>query len=626
MDIFADDPDFDQAQIAAALAASAFDARAAIQEENELAEALHASRHLIARAAPGRAHGGARDARDGHAHGGDRGARNVRDGHAHGGDRGVRVAAARAGSAIATPARAPTRALTHPVDSKYLGLLVGTDWTEMNAMKATVPGGDLRITGPRGGAQYIEIAADTDEAAAELEALVLSRYETIVDCSRSFSVSKSSVGLLFGKESVHKRVLEEKHIGCKIVATPSTASLDTTLLTIVGTSAAAVDALTVDITVRLSTIDPAFTVPDRHRKYAVHARAAARPHGGGAVAGGAAAAPDAGTPPWERAELPANVSHEPPRRSRLRHVIIDHSNTWLCGQRFGPEKKDMHGDLQVTVPALAQVLEWGESAAGTLNRRPDPLPANVAGLTAVQGNALRLACGSSPPKEKTPGKVSWIWTQYEKVGYATNVIPRVDGKERAVDSLCHGPALQLITDVSALPPAKRGEHTLVIATGDGGRHDNMTSFPRAVWAAAIVGMRVEVWGWAGTHGGFSGTFRKIADRFADGRVTLHSFEPYRFRVQHRWVPRAPTGTPALATGGRHAGGAAAAAAPATVDESDDEDSGACCICLAKSSNTALIPCGHKAMCDTCTPDAVARVGDKCPVCAKAVTGTLRVFD
>ena len=586
---------FDEAQIAAALAASSFDAREALREEAELTAALDASRLLIAHAASGRASSG--------------GTRNARDGRAA------------VGRAVV---------LKHPVDSRYLGVLVGNDWREMNAMKATVPGSDLRITGPRGDAQFIEISADTHEAAKDLEELVLSRYETIKECSRSFSVSTSSVGLLFGRERVHKKLFEAKHEGCKIVATP-TATLGMTRLTVVGTSTSEVDTLTVEITVKLSTIDPAFVAPEHHRKHALHARTV--PHGGsalaynaagGAAAGGAAAARDADLPPWERTELPANVSHEPPRKSKFRHVIIDHSNTWLCGQRFGPEKKDMHCDLQITVPALTQVLELGESAAGTLNRRPDPPTTNVTTLTAVQGNVLRLACGSSPPKEKSPGKVSWTWQQYEKIGYCTNVIPRVDGKEKAVDSLCHGPALQLITDVAALPPHKRGEHTLVIATGDGGRNDNMTSFPRAVWAAAIVGMRVEVWGWHGTHGGFSGNFRRIVDRFADGRVTLHSFEPYRFRVQHRWVPRAPsalTGIP-----GRKAGGAVAAAPPTTEAVSDDEDGGACCICLANSSNMALIPCGHKAMCETCTPGAVAQVGGKCPICAKEVTGTLRVFE
>ena len=51
-----------------------------------------------------------------------------------------------------------------------------------------------------------------------------------------------------------------------------------------------------------------------------------------------------------------------------------------------------------------------------------------------------------------------------------------------------------------------------------------------------------------------------------------------------------------------------------------QQAGECVICLEELRTTALIPCGHRAVCDTCAGDM-----KKCPLCRRDVTSTLRVF-
>ena len=52
------------------------------------------------------------------------------------------------------------------------------------------------------------------------------------------------------------------------------------------------------------------------------------------------------------------------------------------------------------------------------------------------------------------------------------------------------------------------------------------------------------------------------------------------------------------------------------DRLDEE----CVVCLENQRTTALIPCGHRAVCNTCARDM-----KECPLCRAAVTSTQRVF-
>mmetsp|Transcript_46268 Transcript_46268/g.108084 ORF Transcript_46268/g.108084 Transcript_46268/m.108084 type:complete len:247 (+) Transcript_46268:35-775(+) len=51
----------------------------------------------------------------------------------------------------------------------------------------------------------------------------------------------------------------------------------------------------------------------------------------------------------------------------------------------------------------------------------------------------------------------------------------------------------------------------------------------------------------------------------------------------------------------------------------------CCICVAVPKDTALVPCGHKAMCLSCAEQVRLR-GLGCPVCRAPISAAVRVFD
>jgi hypothetical protein len=81
-----------------------------------------------------------------------------------------------------------------------------------------------------------------------------------------------------------------------------------------------------------------------------------------------------------------------------------------------------------------------------------------------------------------------------------------------------------------------GSHVLVLCTGDGGRNDGETSFPRLVAHAAKRGFRVEVWAWAHS---LSDRFAKVAACFPDGRVTVRLLDEHRDRLVFRSGAAAP---------------------------------------------------------------------------------------
>eukprot|EP00931_Biecheleriopsis_adriatica_P091985 TRINITY_DN65829_c0_g1_i1.p1 TRINITY_DN65829_c0_g1~~TRINITY_DN65829_c0_g1_i1.p1 ORF type:complete len:248 (-),score=34.00 TRINITY_DN65829_c0_g1_i1:67-810(-) len=51
----------------------------------------------------------------------------------------------------------------------------------------------------------------------------------------------------------------------------------------------------------------------------------------------------------------------------------------------------------------------------------------------------------------------------------------------------------------------------------------------------------------------------------------------------------------------------------------------CCVCAAARKDAALVPCGHKAMCFSCSQLVQAR-GLLCPVCRAPIQNILRVYD
>ena len=56
-----------------------------------------------------------------------------------------------------------------------------------------------------------------------------------------------------------------------------------------------------------------------------------------------------------------------------------------------------------------------------------------------------------------------------------------------------------------------------------------------------------------------------------------------------------------------------------------QDSGMCVCCMERLRTHALVPCGHRALCERCV-DQVELVERVCPICRADVRGSLRVFD
>jgi hypothetical protein len=171
-----------------------------------------------------------------------------------------------------------------------------------------------------------------------------------------------------------------------------------------------------------------------------------------------------------------------------------------------------------------------------------------------------FVAGSRPPSTGA------IWEVYKANGFTVKVLARDEhNKEEAVDSVVHAVGLQLLADAEDREDSP-GTHTLVLCTGDGGRNDGKTSFPKLAFSAARHGWRVEVWSWASD---LSGNFQRLSRFFPDGRVTIHLLDHFREYISFRQGEQAAFQLPASGTGEisevRAAAEAAAAAAAAAAE-------------------------------------------------------------
>lgn len=187
---------------------------------------------------------------------------------------------------------------------------------------------------------------------------------------------------------------------------------------------------------------------------------------------------------------------------RQRHCFIDNSNIYISALSQYEGAGVQNGAVRVNVRALTALLE-AERFGVTVGRR--------------------FVAGSKPPGS------SAIWERYRDLGYHVEVHSRDHETrgETAVDSVTHAAALQLITDLQLRgdPP---GTHTIVLATGDGGENNGVTSFPRLAFTAASLGIRVEIWSWAATLN--IREFSRVAALFPDGRVTMHHLDPFKSEI------------------------------------------------------------------------------------------------
>jgi len=62
----------------------------------------------------------------------------------------------------------------------------------------------------------------------------------------------------------------------------------------------------------------------------------------------------------------------------------------------------------------------------------------------------------------------------------------------------------------------------------------------------------------------------------------------------------------------------------TAAEQEEESGKQCIICIDAPKAVALVPCGHKCVCEACAERI--KVGDLCPVCRSMVQMKFRVYD
>ena len=93
------------------------------------------------------------------------------------------------------------------------------------------------------------------------------------------------------------------------------------------------------------------------------------------------------------------------------------------------------------------------------------------------------------------------------------------------------------------------------------------------------------------------------------------------------LPKPPTAAPAVA------GAAADVREPllpkfqwSRSAESAADEAASCVVCMNSAATHALVPCGHRIVCNGCASTVMEEGGTKrCPVCRKTVTGTLRIY-
>lgn len=79
--------------------------------------------------------------------------------------------------------------------------------------------------------------------------------------------------------------------------------------------------------------------------------------------------------------------------------------------------------------------------------------------------------------------------------------------------------------------------------------------------------------------------------------------------------------PAVTTGSEHRPAGVGDDREATCDAHKAAE---CCVCLSSPATVAIVPCGHKCLCEVCLPRVKLR--RKCPKCRGLIRDTLRVFE
>ena len=59
--------------------------------------------------------------------------------------------------------------------------------------------------------------------------------------------------------------------------------------------------------------------------------------------------------------------------------------------------------------------------------------------------------------------------------------------------------------------------------------------------------------------------------------------------------------------------------------SDANDRRECCMCFGENRNTALVPCHHMCLCETCAVQLMLESKPKCPICRRHVQATIKLY-
>jgi hypothetical protein len=180
-----------------------------------------------------------------------------------------------------------------------------------------------------------------------------------------------------------------------------------------------------------------------------------------------------------------------------RHLFIDNSNIYIGAMKAFPDQT-----VGTNVSALVMLLGSG-------------------GLVVT-----KFVAGS-----QNSDKRHHVWDEYERLGFTVSLHGRLKNSktgtnhETGVDSAIHAAALMLVVKKGNLPP---GTHTIVLVTGDGNSHNDHSSFPDTVDAAAKAGFRVEIWSWKASCA--TRIYTDIAKNYGHGVVTINYLDSHKDKI------------------------------------------------------------------------------------------------
>jgi hypothetical protein len=146
------------------------------------------------------------------------------------------------------------------------------------------------------------------------------------------------------------------------------------------------------------------------------------------------------------------------------------------------------------VPKVHVFVDFSNILAGARNKgRQDEdfsVHLKIKGLVPVVTNGRIIdesLCVGSLPDEG-----HFVWDQWRKAGFKTDVASLVNGMEDRVDETLHAAMMGTILHYKD----SAHDRTIILLSGDGNdNHGRKTTFPKCLEYALDAGYKVEVWSW-----------------------------------------------------------------------------------------------------------------------------------